>query len=239
MVAVLSESFARAMFGDEDAVGQMFDPDEPTIVVGIVGDLRYGGKEHDPVPAIYYARSQRPSELFCLVIRRAGDADVATAVRQAVRQADPTLPAMNMATLDQLADESIADRRFYTTTTSVFAALALVLTATGLMVVIARSVVERRREMAIRLALGARPGALVGLVARQGLWPVLAGTAAGLGVAWFASRLVEQFLFGVAVREPAVFAAAALLTVVVAIVAAVAPARALTRLGPASVLRSD
>ena len=113
---------------------------------------------------------------------------------------------MKLTTIDRIISESVADRRFYTTTTVAFACLALLLTATALpVIVIARAAVERRRELAIRTALGAPAGRLIALVARQGVIPGAVGTAAGLGAASFGTTILQRFLFGIEPREPLVY----------------------------------
>jgi putative ABC transport system permease protein len=248
-VAVVSASFARALFGDENPIGQYIDsdfarllksPSAGQMIIGIVGDVRYGSYGGVVSPAVYSARSQDPAQLVCLVVRaEPGIPGMAQALRTAVRDVDPTVPAMHITTIDRIMAESVADRRFYTTTTTVFAGLALLLTATGLIVVIARSVVERRREMAIRTALGARASSLVALAARQGMAPVVVGAAAGLVAAWFAAQLIEPFLFELTIHDPRVYAVAGVLTVVVGAVASLMPARRLTSQSPALVLRGE
>ncbi|MEZ5319693.1 MAG: ABC transporter permease [Vicinamibacterales bacterium] len=234
---ILSESFARMMFGAEDAVGRVVDDGR---IVGVVGDVRYAGLARTPEPAFYTLASQNPVELICLVVRPASDAaGLGDALRRAVHDVDPSIPAMDVTTIDRIIEDSVADRRFYTTTTTTFAGLALVLTAAGLIVVISRSVVERRREMAIRTALGAGSGRLVRLVAAQGLLPVMAGTAMGLAGAVLGARLLEPFLFGISPRAPVVFVAGAGVVLVVATVACVLPARRLATIAPAPILRGD
>lgn len=239
-VAVVSESFANKMFPGEDPLGRTFDGADPLRIVGVIPDLRYVRRDVDPGPAVYVARAQEPSELICLVVQTApGVPGVGDALREAVHATDPTVPAMNLTTIDQIISDSVADRRFYTATTSAFAGLALLLTATGLIVVVGRAVAERRREMAIRSALGARAGQLIGMVTRQGLAPVLIGAAAGLALAWAGTRLLEQFLFEISPREPIVYAATGVLTAAVAGLACLVPARRLGRLQPAEVLRGE
>ena len=160
-------------------------------------------------------------------------------MRAAVRDVDPTVPAMNITTIDRILAESVADRRFYTTTTTAFAGLALLLTATGLVVIVSRSVVERRMETAIRSVLGARAEVLVALAARQGLAPVAAWAAAGLVLAWFGATMLEPFLFELTIHDPRVYAGAGVLTLIVGAVASLLPARRLTSQSPATVLRGE
>jgi ABC-type antimicrobial peptide transport system permease subunit len=164
---------------------------------------------------------------------------MARALRRVIYQIDPAVPVMGVTTIDRIISESVAGRRFYTATVAAFAMLALVLTASGLIVVIARSVAERRHELAVRSALGARNGQLVSLVVRQGLRPVICGTAAGLLGAWWGARVLEQFLFEVKLHEPAVYCAAGLFTVMVAALGCFLPARSISRLAPSVSLKSE
>jgi hypothetical protein len=228
------------MFEGADPIGQTFEYDGPVEVVGIVGDVRYESHELEPRAAVYFARHQQPSDLMCLILRtdpRAGD--IGSAIRAAIREVDSSLPPMNLTTVDRIISGSVSDRRFYTTTTAAFAILALLLTGTALVVVIARAAVERRRELAIRTALGAPARHLIALVARQGVFPGAAGIVAGLGAAWFGTRILQRFLFGIEPREPAVYGAACLLVIVLAAISSFLPARRVGRLTPADVLRAD
>jgi putative ABC transport system permease protein len=239
-VALVSESFGRQMFGEQDPLGRTFDMDGSVEVVGVVGDLRYVRHDQEAVPALYFARTQEPSELMCLILRTApGVARTEASVRAAIRDVDPTLPPMNITTIDRIISESVADRRFYTTTTVAFAVLALLLTATALAIVIARAAVERRRELAIRGALGAPASHLRMLVARQGVIPVGFGVAAGLTAAWYGTTMLQRFLFQVEAQEPIVYGVAGAVAIVVAILSSILPTRTVGNLPPAVVLRGD
>lgn len=239
-VAVVSESFGRQMFGGDDPLGRLFDYDGPIEVVGVVADLRYVSLEQEPRPAFYLARTQHPSELMCLVIRAPSSvANMSAAVRAAIREVDPTLPPMNLTTIDRIISESVADRRFYTTTTAAFGILALLLTATALVVVIARTAVERRRELAIRAAIGAPVRHLTALVAKQATVPVLFGVTAGLSAAWFGTTILQQFLFQIDPREPLVYGIACAIVLAVATLSSILPARRATTLPPAVTLRGE
>ena len=239
-VAVVSASFAKHMFGADDPLGQTFDYGGPVQVVGVVDDVRYSSFAAAPEPAIYRPRQQAPAELICLVVRTSGEMPhLAAALRRAVHEVDPAVPAMNVTTIDRILSDSIADRRFYTATTSAFAALALVLTSTGLIVVLARSIAERRRELAIRTALGAPVSRLMAMIARQGLILVLTGALIGLVVARAGAALLQQFLFEVDAREPIVYALAMAVALLVAAVACLVPVRHIASIPPATVLRAD
>ena len=244
-VVVISSAFALGMFGAENAVGREIDFGEPNkprpvTVVGIVGEARYQSYAADPAPAMYIPRMQRPVELACLVARVATDAgDLDAAVLRAIREVDPSVPPMNLTTIDQILDESVADRRFYTTATITFAVLALLLTTLGLVVVVSRAVVEGRREFALRMALGARSSRLQLLVVRQHLGPILIGTALGLAAASSATRVIASLLFNVDGTSASVYAAVASIVVSMSAVAALVPAFAATRISPAQALKAE
>jgi len=236
-VMVVSASFARNAFGTEDAVGRMIDAPESKRAIGVVGDVRYVALDREAAPAVY---SQRPSELMCLIVRSSLDArELGPSVRAAIHDVDPTLPAMDMTTIGTIISESVSDKRFLTTSTAAFAGLALLLTLVGLGVIVARAVVERTREMAIRSALGASSRRLVALVVAQGLTPVAIGGALGLVAAFWGSTLLARFLFGIAPRTLSVYVGVGLFVLFVALIACLLPARRVTAVTPASALRAE
>jgi predicted permease len=239
-VVVVSESVARQVFPAEEPIGKQLGLYGPRTIVGVVKDVRYKGLDQAPFPAIYEPAAQSPTELVCLVLRTAIDGDrMGAELRSAIHQVDPAVPVMDVTTVSQIVSDSVADRRFYTAVISAFAALAILLTATGLVVVIARSVAERRRELAIRCALGAQSRELMGLVIRQGLTPVILGAAIGLAGAWAGARILERFLFGVTLHNPAVYAGAGAFTVAIAALACFLPARHAGKLPPAAALQAE
>ena len=240
-VTVISESYARQMFGTEDAIGQTIaDDNGPLTVIGVVADLRYRSFGEDPFPAIYFPIRQVPSELMCLVASvQPGAGSVEASVRSVIRELDPDIPAMKMTTIDRILATSVSDRRFYTVATTTLAGLALFLTVVGLVVVVSRAVVERQRELAIRVALGAKPSRLIGAVMRQGVGPVVLGTLAGLGVVWLGSRFVERFLFQTAPRDWWIHALVFAVILAAALAAAFVPSRRATRVSAAAVLKGE
>ena len=240
-VAILSAVFAQQMFGTASPLGRRVDLGRAFAeVVGVVGDVRHADVTKPPLAAIYFPRPQQPSELICLVVRpRPGADDVANQVRHAVAAIDPEQPVENVSTLDRILRESTAEERFYTATTSGFALVAVILALAGLAGVVARTVSERVREMAIRLSLGADPGQLVRLAVRQGLTPALVGLAAGIAGAWATSRLLERFLFEVTPADVPTYATAAGLLLGAALLACYVPARRAVRFEPLSILREE
>jgi putative ABC transport system permease protein len=241
-VGVISESLARQVFPNEDPIGKRLEHSlmGMVTVVGVVRDARYEARDRDPVPAIYLPRAQNPWQRISLVVRISGDRPMEVAsLRSAIHEIDPTVPVLGITTIDQIISDSEAGRRFYTTTVGAFAALALALTGTGLVVIVARSVAERRRELAIRSALGAQGGELVTLVVQQGLMPVILGATLGLFSAWFGARVLEQFLFGVRLHDLAIYAGAGCSTIMIAAIACLIPARRAAQAAPAEALMSE
>lgn len=239
-VAVLSAALARDLFGDEDPVGRSFPAFGTELqVVGVVGDVRYVARHLEPAEALYRPQSQLALPLLCLIGRAAPGADAQALVRRAVRDIDPTLPAMHFTSISEIIDESTADRRFYTVTTVLFASLALVLTAAGLVVLVSRVVVERRREMAIRAALGAGPVELGRLVTRRNVALTGAGVLAGLALAWVTVRILEPLLFQIPARDPLIFVAAGTLTFAVNTVAGLIPILRLRQVPIVEVLKVE
>jgi predicted permease len=240
LVAVVSESFAREAFGGADPIGTTIGETTKTTIVGVVEDVRYATLQ--PVPAlakaIYVPRAQRPSELICLLVQpQASARDLPAAIRQAVREADPTLPAMGITPVASIIDGTLADRRFYTAAVGTFASLALTLTIAGLVVVVIRALVERQKEMAIRAALGATTRSLRLRVIREGLQPVAIGAGSGLVVAWAGAVWLAPFLFEVPPRSGMLYLLVGVLLLAIAAVAGWAAGRRAARLSPSAVLR--
>jgi ABC-type antimicrobial peptide transport system permease subunit len=239
-VMVVSEEYARQMFGSEEPLGKMIDFDGPVEVVGIVADLRYKSFDTDPTAAAYFPSAQEPNELTCVVARLTPTAgNLEPALRAIVKDLDPDLPAMNITTINRIVSDSVRDRRFYTTVTSALASLALLLTVGGLIVVVSRAVVERRREMAIRAALGARSLDLVRSVMVPGITPVVAGIASGLAVVGASASLLQQFLFQTSPHRPAISAGVSILVLAAALLGTLLPARRAAKVSPSAVLRAE
>ena len=241
-VAVISESLARLAFGTANPIGRTVGSSPVLEVVGVVGDLYYANLDRDPGPSFFIPRAQDPRPIFSLIIRAnvtTNAASVASAVRREIRAMDPTLPLPNFTTIGQLVDASVANRRFYTVATAAFAALALLLTTAGLVVVVARVVAERRKELAIRSALGASSTNLIHVATRDALTAAGLGVAVGLTGAYAASGVLGRFLFQVAPRSLTTYAAVAALVLGVASLAALGPVRRFNRLSLASLLKAQ
>jgi ABC-type antimicrobial peptide transport system permease subunit len=175
-----------------------------------------------------------------LVVRTALPvASIAPGLRRALSSADPNLPAGEFRTMEQLVDDSVFARRFIVMLTGGFAAFGLLLAAMGIYAVIAYSVNQRRREIGIRLALGASPRALRLGVLSQSVTLALVGLAIGIPASWMATRSIRGLLFGIVPTDSVTFAAALALLVAVAAVAGYLPARRASRIDPMAALRTD
>jgi putative ABC transport system permease protein len=241
-VAIVSEAFARRAFGAADPVGKRLALDRPTGIVGVVGNMRYNGLDKEASPAVYVPTSQYPRPLSTLVVRMRPEiapAPVIDEIRRVLHEIDPTLAPVNVATVDQVVYATIAGRRFYSVASGAFAIIALTLTAVGLTLVVARAVAERRRELAIRSALGATVRKLVRAAVGDALLAIASGVFAGLLLAAMGSVLIANFLFQITARSPSTYAGAALVVIGVAGAAAWLPMRRFARLSLAQVLREE
>jgi putative ABC transport system permease protein len=198
----------------------------------VVEDTRRVSLEAAPWAQVYQLAAQSTS--FWpdrLLIRTSGPPErFVSAMQGAIRDIDPAIPLANIRTLDQVASRSLAPRRFTLQLLGGFAVIALVLAAIGIYGLLSELVAQRRSEIGVRLALGAEPRAIVGLVT--------AGALRAVG-AWAASQLIRQFTFQVSPSSPWVFAGTAVLLTVVACVAAYVPARRATRIDPIVALRAE
>jgi len=257
LVAIVSESFARELWPAGDAVGKQMkrqDPSLPPItIVGIAGDARhrqryslgdiaegFGPGGLGPQRDVYLPYAQRPNPSLTLAVRARTDTARATqALRRVVASLDKDLPLTDVRTLDdRLAAQDVAPTAL-TGLLGAYAAVALLLTSLGLYGVLAHSVVQRTREIGIRMALGAQRGAILRLVFREGLGMTLAGASAGLLGALAGTRLMRSLLFGVTPSDPWTMAAVIAILVGVAVLAMLSPVRRATRVDPVVALRTE
>jgi putative ABC transport system permease protein len=248
-VALVNATFARQVFGDEDPVGRRVGTglDGPSgtwvTIVGVVGDTPQENVAKAVHPEMYRPLAQdyrmAPASL-AVVLRTAGDpAALAPALRREVAAARSDLAVSEVQSLTSLARESIAGPRAAAQVLGLFAGLALSLAALGLYGVMSCLVGERRHEVGVRLALGARPSAVVSMVLGRSLAFAGLGLGLGLAAALVLGRLLEGVLFGVRSHDPATLALVSLVLLLVAAAAAYAPARRASRLDPAVVLRTE
>jgi putative ABC transport system permease protein len=245
-VTVISAAMARLYFPNQDPLGKRlvfgFPPDGGAAreIVGVVGNVRDVALGKDPGSIMYVPFAQAPFWGANLVIRSTlSVASVAATIRRVVREMDKDLPVTDVVKMPDTIGASIAQPRFRTFLLGLFAAMALVLAATGIFGVISYSVSCRTSEIGIRMALGASNGEIVRMVLREGLVLTFAGLALGVPAALAASRLVEQMLFGVSAHDPATLAAVAAAIVAAATLAGYVPARRATRVDPLVALRHE
>jgi putative ABC transport system permease protein len=209
-------------------------------VIGVVEDVKHWGLDVGARPEMYLPLAQRPTPFMSLILRsRIPPTELLSAVRDRVRSLDPDLPLSNVRTLETVLAASSAPRRFYSSLLGAFAALALGLACVGIASVVAFSVAERKREIGIRMAIGAQPRDVLRLVLGQGLRLTLAGVGLGLVAAFGLTRFLRAALFGVTSTDPVTYALVAAFLTLVALIAAWVPARHAARFDPLIALRGD
>jgi len=205
--------------------------------VGVVGDMRRQELEKQPVSECFFLEHM---ETMDVVVRAGSDpGPLATAVRQAVRSVDRTAAVSSVTTVESRMRELSAQRRLNTWLLAIFAAVALALSGVGIFGVIYYAVAQRRREIGIRIALGAQSSDVLRLVIGQGMKLAVIGVGAGLLAALWLTDVMERLLFEVGARDPATFVGVALSLVGVALLACYLPARRATKVDPMIVLRSE
>lgn len=243
-VAIVNAAFARRFFPDGDAVGHTINmngemPVNPTIV-GVVRDVRQIGLDVAAAPEVFRPASQSSELPQSVVLRTVGDpALLGEALRRAVLEIDPAQPVSRVFTLEDDLALTTAPRRANAALVGSFAILALLLSALGLYGVMAYTVTQRTREIGVRIALGARPGAVARLVVGEGARVALIGGVIGIILARAFSRVLADFLFEVHTTDVATFIVAPVLLVGVALLASWLPARRAARTDPMVALRSE
>ncbi|MGH9345745.1 MAG: ABC transporter permease, partial [Vicinamibacterales bacterium] len=243
-VAIINRAAARQVFGDDDPIGRRImigGADGPRReIVGIVSDVRHRGLGEPVTLQAYIPLTQFYGGPVWLVVRHGEDAGVAAArIRQAVRDMDRTQAVNDIRTFDAVLAHTLAERRFLLWLIGAFAAAALLLAVIGLYGVVSNVVVQRSRDIGLRMALGAARSDISRLVLRIGMAPVAVGLAAGLLLVTVATRPVEAMLFSVRRFDAATIAGAAAVLFVSALVACYVPARRATRVDPVTALRTD
>ena len=234
---------AQQFWKGEEAIGKrfkFFGDEDYTTVVGVARDSKYNGVAEDPQNFIYQPLAQNYTPQATLHVRTAGDAaSLANAVRGATRELDPSLSVFNLRTLEEQVSNSLQPLKMNVLMLAVFGALALLLASIGLYGVASYSVSQRTREIGVRMALGAQPSSVVGLVLGHGMILVADGLAIGLVIAYSAAGLMSALVVGVNPRDPLTFGATAAGLGTIALLASYIPARRATRIDPLIALRTD
>jgi putative ABC transport system permease protein len=242
--AVINQTLARRHFSEEEPLGQrvcLSDACEDWItIVGVVGDVKAYGLESATTEEIYVPFASLGWRDFRLLIRtRDAPLSVAEQVQSLVRDLDPTIPVTEVRTISQARSESVAAPRLTMLLMGLFAALALAVTAAGIGGIIAYTVNSRRRELGIRMAMGAESASVVRMVIKQALSLVLAGLAVGVPAALVLSRSLDGLLFETPAYDPLTFSAVAALLILVAVAASLVPAKRAVSIDPILTLKND
>ena len=249
-VVVIDQRMAEQLWPGQDPVGKRirtggFDvtPDTPWMtVIGVTGGVRqYTLDGVEPRIAMYHWHRQRPARALSVVVRgRTSDpAGLTPAVRQVIKDIDPDLPIYSVKTMEARVGDSIARRKFAMTLLTLFAALAFGLAAIGTYGVLAYLVSQGTREIGIRMALGATPERVAGMIVRGGMTTAGIGIAAGIVSALIVTRFMQSLLFGVEATDPLTFGAIVILLALMALAATYVPARRAARIDPLVSLRGD
>jgi len=251
-VAIVNQAMARQFWPAGDPLGERLiigrglgqNFEEPTReVVGIVADVHDDSLGQAPTPAVYVPFAQRPDNraaLMWVVVRTRGQSRATdAAIQREVRDATGGLPVPPLRAMQEILVRSTARQDFHMILMSIFGALALVLAAIGIYGLMAYSVQRRTREIGIRMALGAQSSAVRNMVVLHGMRLTLTGAAVGIAAAFYLTRLLTSFLFGVKAVDPFVFAVAPVLMTAVALLAVWLPARRASRIDPIQALRVE
>jgi predicted permease len=240
--AIVNRAAVEKYFGSLDPLAQqIWGPGKRTLrIVGVVEDVREDSLDEPAAPALYLPYTVAPVPGLTFVMASSTPpAGLARAAQQAVRQIDPSLALAKIRPMQQYLDETVAAPRFNATLLTVFAVIAMVLAAVGIYGLTAVSVAERRRELGVRLALGARPSQVMRGVALPGLALAAAGTVAGALGAYAAARLLGGFVLGVDAYQPSIYLGTSLALFAVAGLATLIPARRAMRVDPLVTLRAE
>jgi predicted permease len=253
-VIVVNEALARQTWPGRNPVGKRLTMTITAIgplsrrlikendfeIVGVVKNIKNSSLRSATEPAVYFAEHQFPSRKMHLAVRGRGDpGHLAALVRQEVQRLDPSLPLGEVKPMERVIAESVDPPRFVMLLMTAFAVLALTLAAVGIYGILTFAVSHRQREIGIRLALGAEPGAMLRMIVREGLGLTLLGCAIGVAIAFVAGRSLSGFLFSVKPWDPATMAGVIAVVVIVATCACVVPGRRAAAEDPASALRAE
>jgi len=243
--AVVNQTLARTLWGDADPIGRTIrlqGPVDDTLqVVGVARDARYDEPTESPQPFLYLSLAQvAPFDNETLVVRTSDETVLPpTAIERVIRDLDPALPVYDVRTYSEILHERVDKQRALSWLFSAFGALALTLAAVGLHGVMTYATLRRAREFGVRLALGATPGQLAAMVARDGLRLGAIGTIAGTALGLPLARALGALVFGVHIADAAVLMAVCAVLNAVVLAAALLPARRGASLDPIAALRME
>ncbi len=245
-VVLVNRTAARKFWPGQDPVGKPVSVgqggfwNDTAFVVGVVGDVRYGQAQDQPQPEVYLSYFQSPRGRMMLFLKTNGDPlSLAGPAREALRRVSPESPVYSVATLQSSVEEGLAYARMSTTLLTLFAALALGLATLGAYGVMAYSVQDRRRELGIRVALGATSGNVIRLIVGQGVQLALIGGTLGIAAALGLTRLLRSQLYNVEPNDPFTFVQLVVVLAAAVVLASWIPARRAARVDPMEALRGE
>lgn len=241
MVALVDEAFVRQHFPSGDVIGKRivmgFDPEHAREVVGVVGSVRHRNLSTPPEAHIYFPFAQQPLPFGGIFVRtRTAPQLLVPAIAAAARTVDRDVPLYDVRTLEQAVAASVARPRFNAILFTLFATCAVLIAALGIYAVLSYTVAERRREIGIRVALGARPVDVQRLIVGEGVWLTLGGITIGAAVSLAIGRVLSTMLYGVSAHDAGTLIGVSALLAAIALAACYLPARRAARLDPAATL---
>jgi len=248
-VVLINQEAARRFWANQNPVGQQLHLSVNMIeggrngqktIVGVVGDVKYGGLDLGAPPEIYLPYAQQPIDSVTIAIRtRAEPLSIVPTARAALAALDREMPLAHIRTMDEIVGESIAERRYTMLMLGLFAIVAVALASIGVYGVLAYLVTNRTQEIGVRLALGAAGGDVVRLFLREGAVLTTVGLVSGLAGAFATARGLSTLLFGVSATDPTTFVGVAVLLIVIGLAASYIPARRAARVDPMQALRME
>ncbi|MGH7467009.1 MAG: ABC transporter permease [Longimicrobiales bacterium] len=241
-VVMINETLARRHFAGENPVGKRLLLDgnaAPAEIVGVVGDIRQRGLDQPTVQEYFVPVTQNTNSAINLVIRGTREADFNAPVRTILRRIDPNLAPPTLTSMETIVGRTVALPRLYSAFFAFFAIVALLLAAVGIYGITAFAVTQRRQEIGVRLAVGARADQVVSMVVRQSMTLAITGMAIGLVAAALLSRVLSKLLFEMSARDLATFVSVPILLAMVALAACWLPARRAAGVDPLHALRRE
>jgi putative ABC transport system permease protein len=245
-VVIINETAARHFWPDQQALGKRLKQGFPEStapwreVIGVVADVKLEGLAQQTPMQIYLPVAQNSTSSFNLVARTETEpTTMASSIQAVIHTIDPDLPVYQIRSMNQVLERSIMTRRATMILLGGFATLAVVLAAVGIYGVISYGVIQRTREIGLRMALGAEPGQVMRLILRQGMSLILAGVSVGLIGAFALTRVISSMLFEVSATDPITFVGVPFVLTAIALLACYLPARRAMRVDPMAALRCE
>ena len=240
-VAVVNETFAKKLLPGVNPIGHQLGDKSRQTIVGVVKDSKYKSVDEKPIPMAYYPYTQvgGVSHLEVEVRVRGSVMALLPSIAAAVRALDPNLPLENPMTQDGVFESSYSQQRMFSRLSAFFGLLAATLVAIGLYGTLAYRLARRTSEIGVRMALGARPSQVLGMLVRENLLVTGIGLACGLLIALGSAGMMQSMLFGLQPRDPLTFVAAFFMVALVSLAASFLPARQAASVAPMRALRTE